>query len=173
MAADCEGDHVWIGGSCAGCCYCASCRRSTSSSRTAGRSIQGKLMEPLAITGLLALLAGAIWVATRPPPAMPPSGGYVLQLRPIPISNKYLDALTRKNIIATSQIQLAALGYPVTRTDGVFDATTQAASTQFQKDSALAISAMQTALGRTDDGVELSVLDNLYRQKYGLPVLSV
>lgn len=128
-------------------------------------------MEPIALLAFLGLVGGAIWIATRPPPAMPPAGGYALQLRPLPIPGPGVPAVTRTNIIATSQAQLAALGYPVTRTDGVFDAATQAASQQFQNDNVQTILAMKRAMGRVDDGVELSVLDNMYRQKFGLPTI--
>ncbi len=128
-------------------------------------------MEPIALLAFLGLIGGAIWIATRPPPALPPAGGYALQLRPLPIPGPGVPAITRTSIISTSQMQLAALGYPVSRTDGVMDSATTIASQQFQAANAQAILAMKQALGRTDDGVELSVLDNLYRQKFGLPTI--
>lgn len=129
-------------------------------------------MEALVFTALAALTAGAIWVATRPLPLPPPAGGYTIQMRPIPLSTSNMTALARQNIVAISQAQLQALGYSVPRTDGVFDPVSQAASAQFQKNNADAIQAMATQMGRTDDGVELSVLDNLYRAKYGLPTIA-
>ncbi len=127
-------------------------------------------MEPLALTGLIALVAGAIWVATRPAPSPPPLGGYAMQMRPIPPSSPFVPAQIHQTIIATSQKQLQALGYPIARTDGVMDAASQAATTQFINTNAQAIVALQQQLRRTDDGVALTVLDNQYRQKYGLPV---
>lgn len=131
-------------------------------------------MNPLLV--LIAGLASGYIVAKamRHParPALPSAGTHPVQSRPIPPSSSTTPAQIA-SIVSVEQAQLRDLGYGVHDITGVVDSATQAAISQFYTDHRAAVDALGASLSDpSGDRSTIVVLDDTYRQHYGLPAVT-